>query len=472
MLLQLLLALASQPVVGLEWTPSLEKALAQAAAEKKVVFLAVNMDGEPANDRMVEKIYKDKEVVAQAAATLNVVASAAEHAPKGRPCPRFGSVQCADHRNSDIFARGKILKSDSKGFVVAPQHVFLAPDGKVLLSVPYEVDANELVWCFATAASRAFPETKRPLPPGARMPRRVILGGVYDPSKNEQGAAPPTKAEVQELIKDLRRGLPPDEQMARLRRLILSEEPDAIEYVQQELKSNGAGQGGGGLGGGGRGGGGGGAGAGGRVGDGSQRHARILKAIGAFGPRAYAPLVLPFLEHPNEDVRSEAAVALEELGDPETLRELQTAFGKEKDPIVKARLSRALGSAGARDPRIHALLLKQAKSEKNERVVAALTIALGYAEDDAAVDSHLEAQLGAKELVDFETAAAAIALSRHEKWIAKLEAAKPTADEARKKILAQALDALKGGKPAELGGWIANVTGDGLTRERFFGPGR
>src|SRR4029453_13038776 len=128
----------------------------------------------------------------------------------------------------------------------APQHVFLGPDGKVLLSVPYEISAAELAWCFATALQQATPELKLALPPQARMPRRVVLGGVYDPANGEAGAAPPTHKEVEELIKELRKGRMDKDMVGMMMRLLLSDDPDAMEFIELELKgSDGGGRGGG-----------------------------------------------------------------------------------------------------------------------------------------------------------------------------------------------------------------------------------
>ena len=36
-----------------------------------------------------------------------------------------------DHRRIDTAARKDVLKTDAQGLVVAPQHIFLGPDGKV-----------------------------------------------------------------------------------------------------------------------------------------------------------------------------------------------------------------------------------------------------------------------------------------------------------------------------------------------------
>src|SRR5206468_1736167 len=148
-----------------------EDTLSRAREQKRVVFLAVNMDGERANERMVEKVYRDKAIVALAASTLNLVASAAEHAPLDRTCPRFAGLHCLDHRRIDTAVRDQILKPDSQGFVIAPQHVFLDPEGKVILSVPYEITVPELEWCFVTALRAVDPQCKAAMSPGARPPK-------------------------------------------------------------------------------------------------------------------------------------------------------------------------------------------------------------------------------------------------------------------------------------------------------------
>ena len=149
----LLLPLPVRPVAGaadIDWQPSYETALLRAADEDRVLFVAVNMDGERANDRTADKTYHDKTVVGLSEHTLNLVASLSEHAKPDRTCPRFGDVTCADHRRVDIDVRENVLAPDDEGYVIAPQHVFLKPDGEVILSVPYEISAAELEWCFVT----------------------------------------------------------------------------------------------------------------------------------------------------------------------------------------------------------------------------------------------------------------------------------------------------------------------------------
>jgi hypothetical protein len=432
---------------------------------------------------MVEKVYTDKTVVELSTHTLNVVASAAEHASGEKPCPRFTGITCMDHRRSDSAARKELLKADLQGFVVAPQHVFLGPDGKVILSVPYEVSAAELEWCFATALQKATPDMKVALPQQARMPRRVVLGGVYDPANGEAGAAPPTHKEVEDLIKELRKGRMDKDMVTMMLRLLLSDDPVAIEFIGQELKGSdggrggggggggrgGGGGGGGGLGGGGGGGGGGNPGLAGR-GGGEGKHQRILHAIGELSPQAYWPLVADFLDNNEVELRSEAAVALEQLGAGEALPGLQNQIAKEKDPLVQGRLLRAIGSCGPADAKVHALLLKRQKSEKKPELRAAAIAALGWLDADPAVASELENLLAKGQESERSCAVGAMAVSRSERWKPVLEKALAEAqEEAAKKLLQTGLDALKSGNLKPAGEIFARATKDEIERVRLFG---
>ena len=477
------LALASPSAADIAWLPSLEKARERAASEKKVVFVAVNMDGERANERMLDKVYVDKTLVELSTHTLNVIASAAEHASGEKPCPRFPGITCMDHRRTDSAVRKELLKPDAQGFVVAPQHVFLGPDGKVLLSVPYEVSAAELEWCFATALQLSTPDMKVALPPQARMPRRIVMGGVFDPANGEAAAALPTHKEVEDLIKELRKGRMDKDAISMMMRLLLSDDPAAIEFVGQELKGSdsggggrgggggagGAGGGGGGGGGGGRGGGGGG-GLAGRSGGGGEKHQRILHGIGDLSPAVYWPLVTDFLDNNEVELRSEAAVALEQLGSGDALRELQAQLGKEKDAAVQGRLLRAIGSCGPADGKVHALLLNRLKSEKKPELRAAAIAALGWLDADPAVASELETLLEKGSQPERECAVGAMAVSRSAHWKPVLEKAlAQTQDEAQKKVLQTGLDALKSGSLKAVGAIFERATKDDLERQRLFG---
>lgn len=464
----LLVLLPNALAGGIAWRSGFEKTLETAAAEKRIVFLAVNMDGERANDRMAEKVYADKQVVELSAKTLNLVASATEHAPLDKDCPRFDGIRCQDHRRVDTAARKDVLKADAEGLVIAPQHVFLGSDGQVILSVPYEISADELVWCFVTALQKADAATAPPMPGSARSPKRLILGGTYDPSGAGAGGSlvPPTKKEVQGIIARLKKGLPGEERMAELRRLVLSDEPDAVEFIGLELKSSGMG----GMGGGGGKGGGGGAGAGGRGGGGDARHKLILRAIGFLAPPAYWEMVSEFLDHNDEGLRREAAVALEQLAAPQAVPALTKALAAEKEPGHQKDLVRALGACGAGDAKVRAALIKRAKGDKQALVRANAYLALGWSAADPDVKALLRATLEKGDDLDREAAALAVGISRDAAWTTVLETAAAAAKDPNALAAIEAAKAVLGGTPiATLRDHVMRVGRDEVPRDRIFG---
>ncbi|MCY2959511.1 MAG: HEAT repeat domain-containing protein [Planctomycetota bacterium] len=466
----LLLLVPNALAGGIAWRSGFEKTFEVAAAEKKVVFLAVNMDGERANDRMAEKVYRDKLVVDLSARTLNLVASATEHAPMDKDCPRFDGVRCQDHRRVDTAARKDVLKADTEGLVIAPQNVFLGPDGKVILSVPYEISADELAWCFVTALQKVDPATAPAMPASARSPRRLILNGTYDPSGAGAGGSlvPPTKKEVEGIISRLKKGLSGEERMAELRRLVLSDEPDAIDYIGLELKSSGMGGFGGGGGGGGKGGGGGGG--GGRGGGGDSRHKLILRAIGFLSPPPYWEMVAEFLDDNDEALRREAAVALEQLAAPQAVPALTKALAAEKEPGHQKDLVRALGACGANDAKTRAALIKRAKGDKQALVRANAYLALGWSASDPEVKALLRSTLEKGDDLDREAAAIAVGISRDAAWTAVLETAAAAAKDGNAKAAIEAAKGVVGGAPiATLRQHVVRVGRDEVPRDRIFG---
>ena len=126
----LALASALGGAAGIDWTATFEGALERAAAEERVVFIAVNMDGERANERMVDKVYGDRDIQRLASETVNLIASADRHRKSGK-CPRFGCADCDEHRFVDIAVREQVLKPSATGAVIAPQH---ARDARVCAS--------------------------------------------------------------------------------------------------------------------------------------------------------------------------------------------------------------------------------------------------------------------------------------------------------------------------------------------------
>ncbi|MGD2017948.1 MAG: hypothetical protein PVJ89_07530 [Planctomycetota bacterium] len=475
----LALASALGGAAGIDWTATFEGALERAAAEERVVFIAVNMDGERANERMVDKVYGDRDIQRLASETVNLIASADRHRKSGK-CPRFGCADCDEHRFVDIAVREQVLKPSATGAVIAPQHVFCRPDGRVLLSVPYEVSTSELEWCFHEAAAIVAgvePEARRH---EGRRPRRLIVGDV---AQLGGAGGPVTREEALELIATLKKGNNRGETQEMIRRLATSDEPEAREYVLAMLRAGGGNaRGGGGGGRGGRGGA-----AGGRGGNSDRERGQLLRWIGEQSPESYWEVCLEFADSGSDDVKQEAVVALEQLGAEDSLSVLMKALRRSaSEPERHKNVLRAVGSAARDDRKARAALLKASNDRKQPMIRANALIALGWLDADEDVATRLKAaalpavhgslaKVDAEDVTAEERLAAVVAMgiSREPEWKPTLEGI--VADEGEEpelKEAAQASLSVLAGRPyAALGRHLAEAGGDEIPRNRLFGRG-
>jgi len=464
----------------IKWQGDYEGTLASAAAEARVVFVAVNMTGERANERMIADVYTEKKIEELAELTLNIVATNCWQ-DKASACKAFKPLTPEELRELDVQIRSKVLRPDDQGYVVAPQHVFLAPDGSVILSVPYEVTAHELEWCFVTAIQTVDPEAEVSMSSKARAPKRLILGDVYDVSGGISGRTL-TREEVLDLIDQMRRGtLRGEERASAFRSVIAADEPEARDFVLDELRGSASGGGGrGGRGGGGRGGRGGG---GGNGGNNQDRRPQILHQIGVNSPPSYWEVVAEFIGDSKDEVRNEAVVALEQLAAPKSFRVISGALRKEKVVEIEKNLLRALGATGAEEKSARATLLKVAEKDREELLRANAIVSLGYLLRDEDVVEFLTETFRTGAPREQAAAAIAMGLSREEEWLAILDPGSvPMEDPEAGEIpgpldledeVADAVEAAKqvlsDGGLSPLEGPVVEIAEDELRRERLFG---
>lgn len=447
------------------WETSYAGAFKRAAAESRPIFVAVNMDGERANERMVDEVYQDRAIAELAARTVNLIASKDVHADKPL-CPRFGSLSCQEHRYVEAAVRKELLVPDEQGSVVAPQHLFLAPDGSVILSVPYAVSEAELEWCFV-AALESVDRSKAPeLSERARRPARLILRGVYQPGENS--VQPPTREQTLELIEDHRRGSASYEvAMAMLARIATADEPEAREYMLTVLKPSGGGRGRGG-------------------GEGQAWRPKLMRWIGVASPPSYWEVALEYLDSNEDEMRREAIVVLEQLGAPQALKPLLKEQRGEKDATIAKNLLRAIGATARDDKKARKLLLDAAADDRDALLRLNAIVALGALDREQHVDDFLRAALEDQDLDVRSAAAIAIALTRDEAWV---ETCRVTLEELRApsdqpgapgaaalartvKTLEAALAVLEGERLSRLRPSLKRVTKEEIPRDRLFaGPG-
>jgi hypothetical protein len=445
---------------GIAWQPTLQAAFDAAQESETVVFLAVNMDGERANDEAANRLYRDKEILALAAETVNVVASRFEHG--GSACKRFGTITCADHQDVDKKARAQVLKPGMDGEVIAPQHVWLAADGTVLLSVPYQVSKQELTWCFITALNQvADPESQRKMPSSARAPRRLVMDGVTDGGAD--GIRPLSDEEVEKTVERLRSGVETQERVRLIYSLIATDHPDAVEAVAKELSGANI-----------RGGGGRRGGMENFMAQLNERKRGLLGRIGTFSPPAYWEAVVTQIEDEDDALRLAAAVALEQLAAKDSLKTVKARLKKEESLIVKAALLRAQGTAGAGDSSAKSNLLSTAKKKKEDEILRLNALyALGAHAKDKGVRKHLDAVVAEGSAKERQALVLGLAFARSE---AVAEALFPllgdqgeALDPATRAALEAAQAVLEGGNLSGLAGLVEEILGDTVRRERFFG---
>ncbi|MEM8711541.1 MAG: HEAT repeat domain-containing protein [Planctomycetota bacterium] len=457
-------AAAENKVLGIHWESSLADALERAKSENRVVFIAVNMDGEAGNDRMVKKVYPDKRIQALAALTVNLGASVNKHEASGE-CSRLGGVPCKVHQSVEIRVRENIFEGDTTTPVIAPHHVFLGPDGSVLMSVPYEVSVSELEWCFhasmdavAAAAGDDAQPVKRPKKStGARAPRRLLLGSVT--KLTAASLAPMTEAEAKEFIRLANKGEYGDDYALQMERLAAADLPGAIDFVKSTL-SLGA-----------------------RSGQVYPATLELFRTIGVRSPASYAEVCMDYCSGVPEEIQHEAIVALEQIGSPEALSVLQKAFRKAKSPLIKKSLVRAIGASGRGDKKARVALLKASKDKKAPLLRANALIALGWLDSHEDVAERLrqgllpeEFGVGLKikieDITENERTAAAVAMgiSRDKAWLPLLEKAARSAGSttAVKTAITAAVETIQTGRLTPLGPSLKKAGSDEIPRDRLF----
>jgi HEAT repeat protein len=443
LLLFLLLPLAAlSGAASITWETDFQAARERAASEGKVLFCALNMDGEKANDRIAEDVYTDKNVVALSAMTINLLGSRFEH---GGKCKRFDGTACADHQQIEKSIRGVVLDAEAGVDIVAPQHIFVGPDGKVLLSVPYEITARELQWCLVTAILKVDPDAKVRMPAKARAPKRLIQAGVLAPGGGDASITPLSEDDVESTIEAIRNGMRAEERSNAMLRLVATDDEAAIEFINIEL---------GGV----------------KLQRRKPLLVRIMRAMGAVSPPSFGPTLERFLKFPDSQIRMEAAAALEQIGAPKMVKELRAVYGKEDSARVAAQLIRAIGIVGAEDKSARSVVIKAAGNKKDEELAANALFALGLHASDKKAWAAIEAGLTHESPRRRQAAALGLALGRVSDRIDNLKALRVAeTDEEVAATFDAVLAVLAGGPISGLADTAAKITGSDIPRPRFFG---
>ena len=429
-----------------DWSRSLETAMRDAKANASVVFVAINMDGERANDRLAREVYRNERIVELSTYTRNVVGSVFEHDAGEKECPRFGQIQCAEHIDTEASLRAKrILHAGEEG-VVAPQHAFLDSEGELILSVPYAITTGELEWCFVTAIRRSDPEFEWTFSSTSRAPKRLVMKGM--PAPTAVYTAPLlSREQMLEVIDKLnRKTLRGEGRRKGIHDLMRSDEVEAIEFVERLLRAGPMGR------------------------RGKDYRTRHLHDIGALSPPSFWEIVAQFADSGERAIRQYAVVALEQLAAPDSVKTIRSALSREKDPTIEKDLLRAMASAGASDDRVRRDVLKRCKKEKDQLVRVNAVIALGHLVPGDDV-RQLLVDLSSDEDTEIRIAAVcAMAMTREAEWVETLRSMLANATDGELRTAIQAsLAVYQLGDLAPLRGPLMRVAHDEIGRPRFFG---
>ncbi len=415
-------SLLTPAVAQIRWTPRFDEAMQVAKAENKVVLFAFNLAGERANDEMVADHYKDPVLGKLSQFSVNVFCSIATE-------PRVPGVTPAQHQAAEQQARLQVLKIGPGEDVIAPQHVFVGPDGTVLSAVSYRITKGELEWAWVDAIRKVDPKFAWELSTAARAPTRLSFGAV---ERGENGK-PPTKEEVAKALKEVRksrRGAFGN--LAEIELLMKSDHPDAIGFIDSTLK-------------------------------GLQANwvTGALDTMGMISPKAYHTVIGGYLTNRDESVRFAAAGALERIAEPKAFAALAKQYKLEKDDKVRGRLLRAMASSGPAQKETLAQIDKLMAKEPNVEVRAQALLALSQVDDKAKVQEGLRSALRDPSSKVRSTAAFVLASRRDAEFALTLEEAAAREEALDTKAwLEAAAKVVRGGDGAEFKNFLQRELGE------------
>ncbi len=372
----------------IEWTADLEQALARAASEKRVVMVALGEAGEGRTARHLKSLYPSKAIAAHVGQTINVPAWSFDPDEK-RALPRLAGITERDHMRNLGLTRERWVTPNELGIIALPQHIWLSPGGDVLLSCPWEIDAQEFAWCCDEALRRAGIEERPEAAKGAHPPRRLLLGETYrvlDDDKLGRGLKP---EELEESLGELKKRFLSMGDREVLTRILFTDDDDAADFMMKQLglwDMGGAGTGG--------------------IVDGT------IALTGLISPALFLEILEDAASSNSESRRAQVAVAYEQFGSPEGLATVKKALKKEKVASVRAEWARALGACGRGEKSVAKALIRAARKDKSARVRRSAIIGLGHVLPEASAQAFLEETVTAGGGLEREAAIVALALGR------------------------------------------------------------
>jgi len=320
----------------IDWVGDWESAFQQAKKTGKPVMVCINSkDGESANEATAAKIYRDPLFVALSRRFVMVLISTREHGKAGA-CPRFGGVTCAQHLECWKELRAAhgetFVIPDSGGDMISPQHAWFTADGTLLSRKEYFLDKPEL-----TKRMRAvLAESKR------------SAGGGDEKATPGQNA--PLDGKDKAALGRLKRAESPESRAAALGNLLATQKTAVHTALGELLQSS----------------------------KNKALRCYLLRGLAREQVPGVRTVAEKLLSSKDAEIRSFAAVALEELRAKESIPALLKRLRVERDPMARKNICRALGACGGAvaDKSAAKALLKVVSSDKQKVVCKHAALAL------------------------------------------------------------------------------------------------
>lgn len=426
---------------GPEWESDAEAALARAAEEGRVVLLALGAAGEGRSERHAKKVYGNKVVKGLMGQTLNVPAWSFAMEDK-KKLPSFGGLGPREHAGNFGFIVEEVLRPNASGVVALPQHVWVGPDGKILLSCPFEMTALELAWCSEEALRQAGVSHELKAIKGAHPPRRLLMGETYRVLDADELGRGLTKEELKATLSELSKRFLTMGDRAEVIKVMFTDEDPAIDFLVKQFG----------------------------LWEMAPRMEGVLDGTvglaGLIAPVGYLEMLEPLTQHRRASLRAQVAVAYEQIGSDEGYSSVKKALSKEKDDAVRAEWARAVGASGRGNKSASKVLRKLVTEKEVPRVRRSAILALGYVLPEDGAREALVEQLTTGPVLDREAAILALGLARD---VASREAiAKLAEDPELEGSVRATLGVFDGGNLSLLESAVARVTESEISRARVF----
>ncbi|MCH2100308.1 MAG: HEAT repeat domain-containing protein [Planctomycetes bacterium] len=429
----------------LRWVPDADVAFEAATEEGSVIFVSIGFVGEARSEEIRKRVFADKAVIAQAARTINVPAWTWAIGDERR-LPDFGKAEALDHSANLARATSEWISVNALGTFAAPQHLWLNGAGEVLLSVPWELDADEMSWCFDEALRLAAVEDRPAPTKKSHPPRRLLFGAVTSVLDDDDLGRGLTDDELEPTMKRLKRGYVTARNRDDIGRIMFTANEDGAEFLGQQIDIWALG--------------------------GSSTSGIIdfvYGLIGLVAPVEFLELLESKVGSPRASLRAIIAVGYEQIGHPDGLKAVKKALKSEKDEVVRPEWVRALGACASRDKSVAKQLIKFAERDDNSLVQLNAVLALGHVlpQPDARdwLIEMAETAIGERQCA----AALALALGRERSAIDTLKKLRGEVKlEASIAAFDSAIKVLEGANLFELEDAVRAIDGSDLPRPRLF----